>query len=178
MNVRWCRFNIYLALVLALAAVCGCKTSGEVNPKKLLSTFRMHLEASRDGGKTSEPVPIFREKPVMVNAEVRPFLTEANVVEAKVIDVVGGFALRIRFDAEGRALLEQYTTGNRGRRIAVFSQFGDKIKDNRWLAAPVIAHRLADGIFTFTPDASREECEEIVTGLNNVAKKVQVFPDF
>ena len=85
MNIRWCRFNIYLALALALAAVCGCKTSGDTNPKKLLSTFRLHLEASRDGTKANEPVPIYREKPVMVNVEKMPFLTEVNVAEAREI---------------------------------------------------------------------------------------------
>ena len=53
-----------------MAAVCGCKTSEENKAKKLLATFRMHLEVSRDGTKTSEPVPIYREKPVMVNAEL------------------------------------------------------------------------------------------------------------
>ena len=178
MNIRWCRFNIYLALVLALAAVCGCRTSGETNPKKLVSTLRLHLETTRDGTKANEPVPIYRKQPIMVNVEVAPFLTEANVAEAKVIDVVGGFALRIRFDHAGTFMFEQCTVQNRGRRIAVFSQFGDKIKDTRWLAAPIIVRRISDGIFTFTPDATREECEEIAFGLNNVAKKVQVWPDF
>jgi preprotein translocase subunit SecD len=178
MNTCWCRFNIYLAIVLALAAVCGCRTSGESNPKKQVSTLRLHLETTRDGTKANEPVPIYREKPVMVNVELMPFLTEANVAEAKVIDVIGGFALRIRFDHAGASMFEQCTVENRGRRIAVFSQFGDKIKDNRWLAAPVIVHRISDGIFTFTPDATREECEEIALGLNNVAKKVQLWPDF
>ena len=173
MNIRWCWFNIYLALALALAGVCGCKTSGEANPKKLLSTLRLHLEASRDGTKSNEPVPIYREKPVMVNVDKMPFLTEANVAEAKVIDVVGGFALRIQFDHPGTALFEEYTVANRGRRIAVFTQFGEKIKDVRWLAAPVISRRISNGVFTFTPDATREECEEIAAGLNNVAKKTQ-----
>jgi preprotein translocase subunit SecD len=173
MNIRWCRFNIYLGLALALTAVCGCKTPGETNPKKLLSTLRLHLEASRDGTKANEPVPIYREKPVMINVQKEPFLTEGSVVEAKVIDVIGGFALRIRFDHPGTALFEEYTTANLGRRIAVFSQFGEKIKDNRWLAAPIIARRTTSGVFTFTPDATREESEEIALGLNNVAKKVK-----
>ena len=173
MNIRWCWFNIYLALALALAAVCGCKIVGEITSKKLLCAFHLHLEANRDGTKANEPVPIYREKPVMINVDKIPFLTETSVAEAKVIDVVGGFALRIRFDHPGTALFEEYTTANRGRRIAVFSQFGKKIKDARWLAAPIITRRITDGVFTFTPDASREECEEIAVGLNNVAKKAQ-----
>jgi hypothetical protein len=178
MNIRWHRLNIYLALGLALAAVCGCKLLGGSNPKEMVSTFRLHLETSRDGTKATEFVPIFREKPLMVNVEKEPFLTEANVAEATVIDVVGGFALRVKFDRPGTALLEQYTTANRGKKIAVFSQFGEKIKDNRWLAAPLIARRITDGVLTFTPDASRQECEEIALGLTHVAKKVQKWTDW
>jgi preprotein translocase subunit SecD len=114
----------------------------------------------------------------MVNVEKEPFLTEADVAQVKVIDVVGGFALCIRFDHSGTALLEECTTRNLGRRIAVFSQFGEKIKDYRWLAAPVISHRITDGVLTFTPDATREECDEIALGLNHVAKKVQKWTEW
>lgn len=178
MNIRWCRFNIYLGLALASAAICGCKTSGTTNPKKLLSTLHLHLEVNRDGTSANEPVPIYRQKPVFINVQKEAFVTEGNVATAKVIDVVGGFALRIKFDKPGTGLLEQYTTANLGRRIAVFSQFGPNLQEPRWLAAPTIAHRITDGVFTFTPDASREECEEIALGLNNVAKKVQTWPDF
>ena len=178
MNIRWCRFNIYLALISTLAALCGCQLLGLSGSKELLSTFRLHLETERDGTKANEFVPIYREKPVMVNVEKEPFLTEANIAEAKVIDVVGGFALRIRFDRPGTALLEEYTTANRGRKIAVFSQFGEKIKDSRWLAAPIIARRITDGVLTFTPDATREECEEIALGLNHVARKVQTWTEW
>jgi preprotein translocase subunit SecD len=173
MNIRWCRFNIYLVLVLALAAVCGCTTSQESIPKSQVSTLRLHLEATRDGTKAVEPVPIFREKPIMVTVQKEPFLSEANIAEAKVIDVIGGFALRIQFDHPGTSLFEGCTTENPGRRIAVFSQFGEKLSDARWLAAPVVAHRITDGVFIFTPDATREESEEIAEGLNHVAKKVQ-----
>lgn len=178
MKICWQRFNLYLFVALGAAVVCGCRTSSdEVRPKKLLSTLRLHLEASRDGTKSNELVPIYREKPVMVNVEIVPFLTEADVAKAEVIDVVGGFALRIQFKGQGAGLLEEFTTANRGRRIAVFSQFGDKIKNNRWLAAPIITRSISDGIFTFTPDATREELEEIAIGLNNVAKKLHSWID-
>ena len=38
--------------------------------------------------------------------------------------------------------------------------------------APAVSKRISDGLFVFTPDASREEADEIVMGLNNVAKKM------
>ena len=175
MKIRWNRFNIYLLVTLTAAVVCGCRTSGETKSK--LSTLRLHLEASRDGTKANEPVPVYRETPIMVNVEQAPFLTEADVAQAAVIDAVGGFALRIQFKHAGMLTFEQYTTENHGRRIAVFCQFGDKLAEHRWLAAPMITHRISDGVFTFTPDATREESEEIAQGLNHVAKKLESWVD-
>ena len=177
MKIRWYGFNIYLALALAFAgaALCGCLTS--IMGKKPVCTLRLHLEANRNSTVFNEAVPIYREQPVMVTVEKIPFLNESNVSGAKVIDGVGGFALRIQFNHAGTALLEQYSAGNPGKRIAVFSQFGEKLKEVRWLAAPVIARHVSDGVFIFTPDATREEAEQIALGLNNVFKKTQTWID-
>jgi len=175
MTTRWERFNIYL--LLTLAAACGCHSTGEQKPKKLLSTLRLHLEVSRDGPKAGERVPVYRDKPVWLTVEKTPFLAEGQVAAASVIEVMGGFALSIQFDRSGAGVLEEYTVVNRGRKIAIFSQFGDKIKDYRWLAAPVISHRITDGVLVFTPDTTREEAEEIAVGLNNVAKKIHTWID-
>jgi preprotein translocase subunit SecD len=177
MKICWCRFNIYLAVLLAASAVCGCHTSPKSKAKKQLSTLRLHLETGRDAAAATQVVPIYRQHPFMVNVDKMPFLNESNVAGAKVVDVVGGFALRIQFDHAGTAMLEQYTVANRGRKIAVFSQFGEELKDLRWLAAPFISRRITDGVFLFTPDATREEAEEIALGLNNVVKKAQTWID-
>ena len=45
--------------------------------------------------------------------------------------------------------------------------------ETRWLAAPLITKRISDGVFIFTPDASKEETERIVNGLKNVIKQLQ-----
>jgi preprotein translocase subunit SecD len=177
MKICWQRFNLYLLVAVAVAAVCGCKSTPESQAKKLLATLRLHLESGRDDSKASEPVPVYREQPIMVNVEKEPFINEASISEARVFNAVGGFALRIQFDHSGTTLLDQYTTLNRGKRIAIFSQFGDKIKDYRWLAAPVISHRISDGVLIFTPDTTRDEAEEIALGLNNVSGKVHTWID-
>ena len=95
--------------------------------------------------------------------------------DARVVDVVGGFALRIAFGRRGGYLLEQATGSNRGKHYVVFSQFPSlqdpKVNQSRWLAAPLIGARLSDGALFFTPDASREEACQIARGLNNVAKE-------
>ena len=39
------------------------------------------------------------------------------------------------------------------------------------MAAPRIARRISNGVISFTPDATRDEAEQIAIGLNNVAIK-------
>lgn len=179
MKIRMWRFNLYLLAALAVIAAVGCQSSpAEKKSKKLLSTLRLYPEGSRDGTKATELVPIYRQKPVMVRVEKVPFIDEGHVASAKVIDVMGGgFALQIQFDHRGTGLLEEYTVVNRPRRIAILSQFGGKVKQQRWLAAPMASRRISDGVLTFTPDATREEADEIVAGLNNMVKKVKTWVD-
>ena len=165
------RFNIYLLASLAAVCLCGCNLFSIVVEKKVLSSLALHMETNPDMPELSSPVPIYRQKPIMVNVEKSPFLTEADISEAKVMDVLGGFALRIQFTAHGRTSLEQYTASNPGKRIAILCRFGPKFKEVRWLAAPHITRRISDGVLTFTPDATREEAEQIVLGLNNMAQE-------
>ena len=163
------RFNTYLfAAVVALIATSGCKSLGG---KKEASTLRLHMEVN-PGSEGSAPVPIYRENPVYVNVEKEAFLNEGSIAKASVVEVMGGFSIFVQFDRRGTWLLEQYTTANRGRRIGIMSQFGQV----RWLAAPKISKPITDGTLVFTPDATREEAERIVRGLNNVAKKMQSQP--
>jgi hypothetical protein len=160
-------FNTYLIVTL-LGTLCaaGCKSLGK---KKEVSTLRLHLEVNPDGTDKNGPVPIYRDNPVYVNVEKEPFLNEGRIAKAAVVDVMGGFAIFIQFDRRGTWLLEQYSTANKGRRVAIMSQFGDA----RWLAAPVMTKRISDGTLVFTPDATREEAERIVRGLMNVVKEIQ-----
>ncbi len=170
------RFKTYLHIAMALALLCGCQ-SPETKRKKALSTLRVHLAVNRETTERTEQVPIWREHPFMVNVQKSPFLTEANVTQAKVVEVVGGFALRLQFDHEGTLLLEQYSRGNPGAHFAIFSQFAgppdEKLNKGRWLAAPGINRHIANGVLVFTPDATREETDQIASGLNNLAKKLE-----
>jgi hypothetical protein len=165
MAARLVRFNAYLALALFALCWAGCQAL----KKKEASTLRVHLEVNRDGTDKNGPVPVYRENPVYVNVEHSPFLTEASIAKASLVDALGSFQIMIQYDRRGTWLLEQYSTANRGRRIAIFSQFGQA----RWLAAPVLQNRISDGLLVFTPDATREESERIVRGLSNVAKAMQ-----
>jgi preprotein translocase subunit SecD len=169
-------FNTYLWAALAMALSCGCQN---VEPwhEKHLSTLGVHLEANRDTTERNELVPISREHPFMVNVQKSPFLDQGHVKQATIIDGKGGFALSLQFDRRGAWLLEQYSGANLGKHFVIFSQFAippeAKLNQGRWLAAPRIDKRITDGVLNFTPDATREEAEQIVLGLNNVAKQLK-----
>jgi preprotein translocase subunit SecD len=177
MRIRGNVFNLYLIFGLILGLAVGCKSPSE--EEKILSTLRLYLETKAnpmDPMSHTDTAEVYRHSPVVFTIDKVPFLTEANIKEAKVIDVTGGFALQIQFDEQGTWLLEEYTSANRGKHVPIESQFDNpgeqKINKGRWLAAPQIRNHITDGLLTFTPDATKEEADRIATGLNNVAHKL------
>ena len=174
MKIRGNRFNLNLLGIVLLVLVSGCRTE-EGRRARVLSTLRVHIEVNRDGTDRNREIPVYRETPVLVNIDAEPFVTEEEVSEARVVETVGGFAIRITFGRRGAYLLDNATARNRGKHYAVFCQFASvqdpAVHQSRWLAAPLVTGRMADGVLMFTPDASREEAYEIILGLNNVAKQ-------
>jgi hypothetical protein len=177
MKLCFARFNIFL-LIITMAFGAGCKTSQEKkeakdqekSEKKVMSTLQFHMEINPDGSDRNGPVSIYRDNPTVINVWRSPFLDQTHMVEASIIEQFGSFAIKIRFDTYmGQRLLEQATNTYRGQRIAIFSQFGEA----RWLAAPKITKVITDGVFIFTPDATREEADRIVLGLNNMIKQIK-----
>ncbi len=165
------QFNLILSLALIMV-VAGCASPGPNGARvKDPTVLRFHLEVNPDGTGRNKPVSVNRSTPFMVNVNKEPFVTEYNVMDAAVVDdSLGGFFIHVQFNHQGTLLLEQYSTANKGKQIAIFTQFDDTA---RWLAAPVLKERIANGAFAFTPDASREEAERIVLGLNELGKQVR-----
>ena len=165
------RFNIYLALAFLLGLACGCQTG---KPGKAVGALRVHIEVSPDPAGTSQNISMLRSDPVLITIKREPILTEANIVLAKVIDNLGDFALEIKFDENGTWLLEQYSAANPGGHFVIWGQWSEKSVDSRWLAAPIITHRISNGVLSFNVDiSSREEADQFVLGLNNAAKKIR-----
>jgi preprotein translocase subunit SecD len=171
------QFNLYLALGTALALLGGCQTDSQKashKKDKQVAALRIHIEVNADNAgdlSTAQTISVLRSTPVAVTIEQDPVLTEVNVLAAKVVELPGGFAVEVKFDETATWTLEQYSAANPGKHFAIFGQWGEKVADGRWLAAPLINHRIGDGVLAFTPDASREEADQLVLGLNNVAKK-------
>ena len=164
MDTRWRRFNTILPLVLMVLLAVGCKTT----EKKVASLLRMHLETNPDGTERTATVAIGRNKAFSVTIEKEWFLDEGHIQHATVVDDVGGFQISLQFDKRGTLLLEQYTVAHKGSRVAIYGVFGKE----RWLAAPLIVRGISDGKFLFTPDATREEADRLVLGLNKVGNKL------
>ena len=165
----WTRqFNIYLMLTAMLALFCSCQTDKK---DKEVSALRVHIEVNSDNTGTSQTIFVLRSDPVPFTVEREPILTEVNIVAARVFDTPGGVAIEVRFDETATWILEQYSAANSGRHFVIFGQWGDKVADGRWLAAPSITRRIGNGVLAFTADVSREEADQLVLGLNNVAKK-------
>jgi len=105
-------------------------------------------------------------------------VTERNIIAATLLETPGGgFSLRVKFDETGSWMIEQATAGNPGKHLVIFAQWGETVAEGRWLAAPAITRRIADGVITFTPDASREETLKLVEGLNHTAKLLNTKQD-
>jgi hypothetical protein len=164
------RFNTYLAMAMVLALFCGCHTDKK---KKEVSALRVHLQTNPGPEGSTDTVSVLRSDPVSVTIGHDPVLSEANVIVARVIDTPGGFAVEVKFDESSALMLEQYSAANPGRHFVIFGQWGETLTDGRWLAAPLITHRISNGVLSFTPDMTREQADRFVFGLNNVAKKTQ-----
>jgi preprotein translocase subunit SecD len=165
------RFNTYL-LLLAVGLCVGCKTSEERRRDKVVATFRLHLETSQGA---TDSTAVIQIAGVQLAVNNNAFLDETSVTNAAVVDTRdGGFAIQIQYNRHGTLVLDTVTTANRGRHIAIFTQFGPgKLEQSRWLGAPYIGSSLSGGVLIFTPNSTRSEAEQVVRGLNNVAKKLK-----
>jgi hypothetical protein len=163
------RFNIILAFFVF--AFAGCKTTEEKRKEKEAAFLRFHLETNPDGTPYNSKVSVYRSNPIVLNVERDAALDERFMKSAEIVDVdnMGGIAIKILFDEEGTKRLDYLTTSYKGRHLGVQARW----TETRWLAAPLITKRISDGVFIFTPDASKEETERIVNGLKNVIKQLQ-----
>ena len=166
---RTFRFNIYLLLLASVLAWTGCQTA-KAKREKQVAALRVHLEANPGPPGRDQQVSVLRSAPMQIAIEREPFLNEIHLASAELKDTPGGFAITLKLNNKGRWLLEQFTATNPNKRLLIWTQFGvpPEVKA-RWLAAPLITHPIKDGVLTFTPDATRDEAEQIVIGLNNAA---------
>lgn len=169
MTLPLARFNLILASILLFGA--ACKTTEEKKRDKEAAFLRFHLETNPDGTRHNFPAIVYRAHPIRIQIERDAALDEGFMDKAEVVsaDEFGNYAIKITFDDTGKQRLDYVTSSHKGRHLVAFCRW----TESRFLAAPLINKRITDGVLVFTPDATREESERIVTGLNNVIKKLK-----
>jgi hypothetical protein len=138
-----------------------------------VGAVRVHIESPDSVESDSQTVSVLRADPVLVTIAKEGILTEADLLKASLVTSPGGFYVELQFDSTGALTLEQFSAAYGGKHFVIFGQWGDKLKDGRWLAAPIIQGRSASGRLAFTPDMTRAEAQQWVDGLNHTAKKLQ-----
>jgi preprotein translocase subunit SecD len=158
----------------ALAVVCllsGCESLEKKNEKKSSkesTILKLHMEKDRDDKPDQADVPVYRQRPIMVHIDTNEILNNYDIKNASVVDTEGGFAIRIEFDEHGKRVIEHISAREAGKHFVIYAAFPEV----RWLAAPRINRRISNGELIFTPDATREEAERIVKGINFVSKRI------
>lgn len=159
---------IFCALAL-LVLLTACKSPQEKEkPPKDQAIIKVHLERVGDNKSDQVDVPIFRARPTYVHIDTKEILNNYDIVNAAVVDVQGGFGIRLTFNDHGTRVLENITARNAGKRLVIYAAW----PEIRWLAAPRITKRIGNGELVFTPDATLEEAEQIVKGANKVSEKM------
>ena len=144
----------------------GCASLGKGSKQKV--HLRVYLEASVNDPTQTMVVPVYRKEPVLVRIQKEPILDERDLVHASVVKVVGGYSMELIFDFHGRLVLQQVSNAYRGRRLVLQAVFPEA----RWLGMIRMNRPIMDGVLTFTPDATQQEAQRIVEGLNKVARKL------
>jgi hypothetical protein len=164
---QW-NINAFFCAVAATCFLTGCKTAEEKKEAKQQTILKIYLEAGSAINGDQTDVPVYRQHPVNVHIDTKEILNNMDITGASVVDVKDGYGLRIGFDVHGARVLENVTARNAGKHLVIYAAWPEV----RWLGAPLIKKRIGNGELVFTPDATREECDKIVLGVNNVAKKV------
>lgn len=159
--------NTILPPILGMLLAAGCATGGSRKEKKEYSTLRLHME-THPGALGSGKVRVLRSDPITIPIEKDPFLDEGFIRAARVMETPGGHAIGVEFTERGSLRLQMATSTRPGRRMVIWSRW----TEGRWLAAPIVVRGNDSGVLIFAPDATREECERIVHGLNNIAVRL------
>jgi preprotein translocase subunit SecD len=158
--------NTVLLAALALAAGPGCAARDKHGNKIKPAQLRLHLESYQDVPERLTTVTLGRAAPFRYSVEKGPLLKDDQIVAAALAEGEGLYAIKIKLDHQGQTILNQVTSANSGKRIAVWADFGEV----RWIGSLRIEKRITNGELTFTPDTTQEEAEKIVDGVNYLAK--------
>lgn len=153
----------------ATNAAPASKSGKKAKKPKPLERLRVHLESRHDLAERSLLAQLGTDESLKFSVERLPILNEVHVEAAALIDEPGGaYQMQIRFNSMGSKLLEGYSASATGRHLLLMTDIDGEA---RWIGAPLIRRRIADGIIAFSPTVSRDIVERLVFGLNDAIRK-------
>lgn len=150
-----------LAFTLAATLAAGCALF-QKKPEE--STLRIYEQV--DSALPAETVQTVEIPRAGLKLTISPFptLSERDVQSAELYDTAGGKAIFLRFDPTGTVSLDEMTTRNRGRYLAV-------LINNHPVSAWLVDQRIINGQFLVEGDFTDEEAKKVVDDLNKLSKK-------
>ncbi len=150
-------------------AAPASKSGKKAKKPKPLERLRIHLESRHDLAERSLLAQLGTDESLKFSIERLPILNEVHVETAVLIDEPGGsYQMQVRFNSIGSKLLEGYSASAAGRHLLIMT---DVDGEARWIGAPLIRRRIADGVISFAPTVSRDIIERLVFGLNDAIRK-------
>ncbi len=116
----------------------------------------------------TSPSAVGRSGTLAFQVEKLPILNEVHVEQAALIEETGTHQVELKFNSLGARVLEAYSAAAVGKHFVVMTEIDGEA---RWIAAPLIRRRIGDGALRFVPDASREDMDRLVGGLNEAIAK-------
>ena len=159
--------------------VVGCNYANySVETKRNKAQFALFIEGFPQQGEDTKLLKFYQAKPRLVHINPNPVLRgdSGMITSSRVIDTQDGLhAIQLDFTTLGQSIMEHVTTNYRARRLyVVVAQSDDHSKTNRvkmrCIGAKYIQQTVSAPYMVFTPDASREESENIVKLANKTLK--------
>src|SRR5436190_22799225 len=130
MKIGTFRFNTYFAVAMVALLGAGCASSkpdhdeaGKKKKKRQEAVLKLHLEINADGTDRVGTATVGRSAPFTMSIEKKAFLTQLQIVNAQLLETQGGYSISLQFDHKGTWMLDQYSTANKGRHIAVWAEY-------------------------------------------------------
>ncbi len=174
-----CKLQLLLSLLSTLILAIGCNYANySVETKRNKAQFAFFIEGFPRQGEETKLLKFHQAKPKFIHIDPNPVLKgdSGMLTSSKVIDTEDGLhAIQLDFTTLGQSVMEHITTNYRARRLyVVVAQSDVQSKTNkiimRCIGAKYIQQTVSAPYMVFTPDASREESENIVNLANKTLK--------
>ncbi|MCX6906778.1 MAG: hypothetical protein NTY01_01915 [Verrucomicrobia bacterium] len=154
--MKWNTVFRSAAALLVCWLAAGCKED--------TASLRVFLQASDRLPEGHRQVVVVRNPPMNVIVNPLSELSELDLVVAKAVKTTERKQLVLQFDGHGQRVIETFTGEHRGE-LYVLTINGAAV------AAPLIRQVISDGTLVVEVDATDEELDKVVKGLNTAANR-------